>query len=138
MAIIKREFGNDYKTIANAFKKIHSDGLGGLRFKCFCEGWVAGFKEAKEINNNEKKSPWTMAKDNKPPNTNDIILMYVDDSVYEGYYNGQWNPYTEPTCNEQSVMAWMEKPDLPEHKGLPVQAQRESSSAAMFSAWRRT
>jgi len=130
MAITKRELGNNYKTIANAFKKIHSDGLGGLRFKCFCEGWVAGFKEAKEINNNEKKSPWIMVKDSKPPNTNDILLMYVDNAVHEGFYNGQWNPYTEPGCNEQSVMAYMEKPELPEHEELSVQdCKREKSIA---------
>ena len=48
MAVIKRSLGNRQDIIIKRFRKIYSDGIGGFRFRIFCEGWKAAFKEMNE------------------------------------------------------------------------------------------
>jgi len=50
MAIIKRKLGNRKNIIIKKFREIRNDGLGGLAFEMFCEGWKAAWKERTLVN----------------------------------------------------------------------------------------
>ena len=46
MAIIKRNLGNNSRIIAQKFREAgRGDGLGGLAFSMFCEGWKSAWEE---------------------------------------------------------------------------------------------
>lgn len=45
MAIIKRSLGNNRQIIIAYFRKTWTDGLGGLAFKAFCDGWKFAWEE---------------------------------------------------------------------------------------------
>lgn len=45
MAIIRRKLGNNRKIIIQKFREIRDDGLGGLAFFMFCEGWKSAWEE---------------------------------------------------------------------------------------------
>ena len=45
MAIIKRSLGNNERIIIKYFREYWSDGLGGLAFKAFCDGWGCAWQE---------------------------------------------------------------------------------------------
>ena len=49
MAIIKRSLGNRCDIIEKAFRKHYTDGLGGLAFEAFRNGWTEAFREVNAL-----------------------------------------------------------------------------------------
>ncbi len=53
MAIIKKSLGNNPDVILAKFRENYDDGIGGLRYTLFVEGWVAGWEESKKYINDK-------------------------------------------------------------------------------------
>lgn len=45
MAIIKRSLGNNSQVMIRYFREEYGDGLGGLAYRAFCDGWQCAWKE---------------------------------------------------------------------------------------------